>query len=100
MQQRIVFVEDDHDLAELIGDYLRSYGLDVTHIDRGDTAVEAILADPPDLVMLDIMLPGKDGLTVCRELRPKYAGPIVMLTSLNSDMNQILGFELGAVTMY
>lgn len=96
MQQRIVFVEDDHDLAELIGDYLRSYGLDVTHIDRGDTAVEAILADPPDLVMLDIMLPGKDGLTVCRELRPKYAGPIVMLTSLNSDMNQILGFELGA----
>ncbi len=96
MNPRITFVEDDADLAELIGDYLRSYGLDVTVLDRGDTAIEAILASPPDLVLLDIMLPGKDGLTICRELRPQYPGPIVMLTSLNSDMNQILGFELGA----
>ncbi|GAB2881072.1 two-component system response regulator RstA [Microvirgula curvata] len=93
---RITFVEDDAELAELIGDYLRSYGFDIAVIDRGDTALEAILADPPDLVLLDIMLPGKDGLTLCRELRVDYQGPIVMLTSLNSDMNQILGFELGA----
>jgi two-component system response regulator RstA len=93
---RITFVEDDAELAELISDYLRSYGLDVTVIDRGDTAFDAILAAPPDLVLLDIMLPGKDGLTLCRELRGQYQGPIVMLTSLNSDMNQILGFELGA----
>ena len=96
MNPRITFVEDDAELAELISDYLRSYGLDVTVIDRGDTAFDAILAAPPDLVLLDIMLPGKDGLTLCRELRGQYQGPIVMLTSLNSDMNQILGFELGA----
>lgn len=96
MNPRIVFVEDDHDLAELIGDFLHTYGFDVVHIDRGDHAVEAILEDPPALVMLDIMLPGKDGLTLCRELRPRFNGPIIMLTSLNSDMNQILGFELGA----
>ena len=96
MNPRITFVEDDAELAELISDYLRSYGLDVTVIDRGDTAFDAILAAPPDLVLLDIMLPGKDGLTLCRALRGQYQGPIVMLTSLNSDMNQILGFELGA----
>ena len=96
MNPRITFVEDDAELAELISDYLRSYGLDVTVIDRGDTAFDAILAAPPDLVLLDIMLPGKDGLTLCRELRGQYQGPIVMLTSLNSDMNQIHGFELGA----
>ena len=96
MNPRITFVEDDAELAELISDYLRSYGLDVTVIDRGDTAFDAILAAPPDLALLDIMLPGKDGLTLCRELRGQYQGPIVMLTSLNSDMNQILGFELGA----
>ncbi len=96
MNPRITFVEDDAELAELISDYLRSYGLDVTVIDRGDTAFDAILAAPPDLVLLDLMLPGKDGLTLCRELRGQYQGPIVMLTSLNSDMNQILGFELGA----
>ena len=96
MNPRITFVEDDAELAELISDYLRSYGLDVTVIDRGDTAFDAILAAPPDLVLLDIMLPGMDGLTLCRELRGQYQGPIVMLTSLNSDMNQILGFELGA----
>ena len=96
MNPRITFVEDDAELAELISDYLRSYGLDVTVIDRGDTAFDAILAAPPDLVLLDIMLPGKDGLTLCRELRGQCQGPIVMLTSLNSDMNQILGFELGA----
>ena len=96
MNPRITFVEDDAELAELISDYLRSYGLDVTVIDRGDTAFDAILAAPPDLVLLDIMLPGKDGLTLCRELRGQYQGPIVMLTSLDSDMNQILGFELGA----
>lgn len=94
--QSIVFVEDDFELAELIGDYLQSQQFQVTHIARGDEAIEKILALQPDLVMLDIMLPGKDGLTICRELRPLYAGPIIMLTSLNNDMNQILGFELGA----
>lgn len=92
----IVFVEDDFELAELIGDYLQSQQFQVTHIARGDTAIEQILDIKPDLVMLDIMLPGKDGLTICRELRPHYGGPIIMLTSLNNDMNQILGFELGA----
>lgn len=96
METRIVFVEDDSELAGLISDFLERNGMSVMIEPRGDTALDRILAEEPDLVMLDIMLPGKDGLSICRELRPQFDGPIVMLTSLDSDMNQILGLELGA----
>ena len=94
--QRIVFVEDDAELGALIKSFLGKHDLDVTLVPRGDTAMAIILQEQPDLVLLDIMLPGMDGLTLCRNLHPQYAGPIVMLTSLDSDMNHILGLELGA----
>lgn len=94
--QRIVFVEDDAELGALIKNFLGKHDLDVTLVPRGDTAMAIILQEKPDLVLLDIMLPGIDGLTLCRNLHPQYAGPIVMLTSLDSDMNHILGLELGA----
>lgn len=94
--QRIVFVEDDAELGTLIQSFLGKHDLDVTLVPRGDTAMAIILQEKPDLVLLDIMLPGMDGLTLCRNLHPQYAGPIVMLTSLDSDMNHILGLELGA----
>lgn len=96
MGARILFVEDDNDLAELIGGFLRSFEFTVEVMSEGTGVVEAVRDNPPDLVLLDIMLPGKDGLTICRELREFYTGPVVLLTSLNSDMNQILGFEIGA----
>ncbi len=96
MGARILFVEDDNDLAELIGGFLRSFEFTVEVMSEGTGVVEAVRENPPDLVLLDIMLPGKDGLTICRELREFYTGPVVLLTSLNSDMNQILGFEIGA----
>ncbi len=96
MPNRILFVEDDADLAELISNFLRSFEFSVELMREGYGVVEAVRENPPALVLLDIMLPGKDGLTICRELREFYTGPIVMLTSLNSDMNQILGFEIGA----
>ncbi|AUH49703.1 two-component system response regulator RstA [Chromobacterium sp. ATCC 53434] len=96
MTHRIVFVEDDADLAELIGDFLSRHEMAVTVEPRGDAALDTIAREKPDMVLLDIMLPGKDGLSICRELRPKFDGPIIMLTSLDSDMNQILGLELGA----
>jgi len=96
MTYRIVFVEDDPDLAELISDFLARHEMDVVIEPRGDTALATIEREAPDMVLLDIMLPGKDGLSICRELRPNFDGPIIMLTSLDSDMNQILGLELGA----
>ncbi|BEV72192.1 MULTISPECIES: two-component system response regulator RstA [unclassified Paludibacterium] len=96
MAYRVVFVEDDPELSGLISDFLSRHEMEVVVDPRGDTAMDTIQREQPDLVLLDIMLPGKDGLSICRELRPVFHGPIVMLTSLDSDMNQILGLELGA----
>lgn len=93
---QIVFVEDDPELAQLIADFLARHDMQVHIEPRGDTARACIEDRQPDLVLLDIMLPGLDGLSLCRELRPHFAGPIIMLTALDSDMNQILGLELGA----
>ena len=92
----IVFVEDDPEVGQLIAAYLGKHDLDVTIEPRGDTAMETIVRLNPYLVLLDIMLPGKDGMTLCRDLRPVYKGPIVLLTSLDSDMNHILSLEMGA----
>lgn len=96
MKHTVLFVEDDAELAALMRDFLARHDLDVIIEPRGDTALDAVARVQPALVLLDIMLPGKDGLTLCRELRPTFTGPIVMLTSLDSDMNHILGLELGA----
>jgi len=93
---KIVFVEDDQDVGELIAAYLGRHGMDVIVESRGDRAEAVINAIQPALVMLDIMLPGKDGMTLCRDLRASWSGPIVLLTSLDSDMNHILALEMGA----
>lgn len=93
---KIVFVEDDPEVGKLIAAYLGKHDIDVHIEPRGDTALAAIEQKKPDLVLLDIMLPGKDGMTLCRELRPCFSGPIVLLTSLDSDMNHILALEMGA----
>jgi two-component system response regulator RstA len=93
---RIVFVEDDPEVGNLIAAYLGRHDIDVIVEPRGDTAEARIEQEKPDLVLLDIMLPGKDGMTLCRDLRPKFTGPIVLLTSLDSDMNHILSLEMGA----
>ncbi|SCK16420.1 two-component system response regulator RstA [Vogesella sp. LIG4] len=96
MTHKILFVEDDAELAGLMQGFLARHDLEVVIEPRGDTAHAALEREKPDLLLLDIMLPGKDGLTLCREIRPEFAGPIVILTSLDSDINQILGLELGA----
>lgn len=95
---KIVFVEDDQDVGELIAAYLGRHDIEVIVESRGDRAEETIVTACPDLVMLDIMLPGKDGMTLCRDLRSSssWSGPIVLLTSLDSDMNHILSLEMGA----
>lgn len=94
--QRILFVEDDPDIGQLIAGWLSRHEMEVIIESRGDRALARVAEVQPDLILLDIMLPGCDGLSLCRDLRPRFAGPIVMLTSLDSDMNQILSLELGA----
>ena len=93
---KIVYVEDEPEVGQLIAAYLGKHDMDVIVEPRGDRAEEVVVRENPDLVLLDIMLPGKDGMTLCRDLRTQWDGPIVLLTSLDSDMNHILSLEMGA----
>ena len=93
---QILIVEDDERLAELTREYLQSNGLKVAIESDGAKAAARILRDQPDLVVLDLMLPGEDGLSICRKVRPSYHGPILMLTARSDDMDQVLGLEMGA----
>ena len=93
---RILIVEDDERLADLTKEYLESNGLVVSVEGNGTHAVDRILTEKPDLVVLDLMLPGEDGLSICRKVRPTYNGPILMLTARTDDLDQVLGLEMGA----
>ena len=93
---RLMLVEDDVRLASLVSEYLENNGHQVAVEHRGDRAVDRILAEKPDLVVLDLMLPGEDGLSICRRVRPKFPGPILMLTARGEEIDQVLGLELGA----
>lgn len=93
---RILIVEDDERLADLTREYLESNGLTVSLETHGGAAVERIRKEQPDLVVLDLMLPGEDGLSICRRVRPAYSGPIIMLTARTDDLDQVLGLEMGA----
>jgi len=93
---KLLLVEDDARLATLICEYLQHSGYTVLHEARGDTAVDRVLAEQPDLVVLDLMLPGEDGLSICRRLRPQWSGPILMLTAMGDEVDQVLGLEMGA----
>lgn len=92
----ILLVEDDRRLSDLMVEYLQKQGLQVEVEYQGDTAVQRILDLQPDLVVLDLMLPGLDGLEICRQVRPYYAAPILMLTAKDEDFDQVVGLELGA----
>lgn len=94
--QRILLVEDDERLAALVCEFLQSNGYEVSIEGRGDRAAARILDEQPDLVILDLMLPGKDGLEVCREVRDRYSGVILMLTARGEDVDEIVGLEIGA----
>ena len=93
---QVLIVEDDQRLAELTRDYLESHGLRVAIEGNGALAVARIIAEQPDLVILDLMLPGEDGLSICRKVRERYDGVILMLTARTDDMDQVLGLDMGA----
>jgi DNA-binding response OmpR family regulator len=92
----ILLVEDDLRLAELVSRYLEGNGMNVAIVSRGDEVIAQVERDQPDLVILDLGLPGEDGMTICRQLRPDYSNPILILTARNSDIDHVLGLELGA----
>ena len=92
----IVLVEDDQRLSELVRTYLAGHGFRVSVESRGDLVVERVRTEKPDLVVLDLGLPGKDGFDVCRELRASFATPILILTSRANDIDHVVGLELGA----
>ena len=96
MAERILLVEDEEKLARMVELELQYEGYEVEKAFDGRAGLDRALSGEFDLVLLDIMLPGKDGMTLCRDLRAKWDGPIVLLTSLDSDMNHILSLEMGA----
>jgi len=92
----IYLVEDNLELAELIKSFLINNGMQVSVLNDGTMAVEKITQAQPDLVILDRMLPGVDGLTICRQLKPHYQGHIIMLTAMTLEEEQITGLSTGA----
>jgi DNA-binding response OmpR family regulator len=92
----IILVEDDIRLSELVSRYLETNGFRVTITHGGDQVVEQVQLGMPDLVILDLGLPGQDGLSICKQLRPTYPNPILILTARDNDIDHVLGLELGA----
>ena len=94
---RVLIVEDDVDLARLTAEYLQKHGLIVAVEHSGDRALARIETEKPQLIVLDVMLPGMDGFQICRALRSAGADvPIIMLTARDEDFDQVLGLEMGA----
>ena len=93
---RIIVVDDDPTVADVVGRYLVRDGHTVECVHDGHEALRRIAAQPPDLVVLDLMLPGIDGLEVCRRLRERWPIPVVMLTALGDETDRLNGFEIGA----
>lgn len=93
---RILVVEDEPKLAALLRDYLQAAGHRVDCLDNGLAVVPAVRAAAPDLILLDIMLPGQDGMAVCRELRTFSSVPIMVITARIEEVDRLLGLDLGA----
>ncbi|HXV20154.1 MAG TPA: response regulator [Desulfuromonadales bacterium] len=96
MSGRILIVEDEPKLASLLSDYLQQAGFEASRLDNGLEVAPRVREQAPDLILLDLMLPGKDGLEVCKEIRSFSAVPIVMVTARVEEIDRLLGLELGA----
>jgi len=93
---RVLVVEDDRNVADVVVRYLEREGFDVVGVGDGYEALTRAEAEPPDIVVLDLMLPGLDGLEVCRRLRASTPVPVIMLTARGEEDDRIAGFEVGA----
>ncbi len=95
-ESKILIVEDEVRIAEILTDYLKQAGFAVEHKERGEGVVEHVKACPPDLILLDLMLPGVDGLEICKEVRKFSSLPIIMVSARVEELDRLLGLELGA----
>ncbi|KIL42862.1 PhoP family transcriptional regulator [Jeotgalibacillus alimentarius] len=96
MDKKILVVDDEKPIADILQFNLKKEGYEVHCAYDGDEALEKVEEVKPDLILLDIMLPGRDGMEVCREVRKNYEMPIIMLTAKDSEIDKVLGLELGA----
>lgn len=96
MEKKILIVEDEKPIADILQFNLEKEGYRVVVAHDGDEALIKVEEDPPDLVLLDLMLPKKDGMEVCRDIRKAHHMPIIMLTAKDSEIDKVLGLELGA----
>jgi two-component system OmpR family response regulator len=96
MRDRILIVDDDEDIRKLLEEYLRKNGFDAQAVADGPAMREALVAKPVSLVVLDLMLPGEDGLSLCRQLRARSQVPVLMLTAKGDPVDRIIGLETGA----
>ena len=93
---RVLIVEDEVRIAEILRDYLTQAGFTVEHSATGDGVVESVRSNPPDLILLDVMLPGVDGLEICKQIRQFSGLPIIMISARVEELDRLLGLELGA----
>ncbi|MEO8158248.1 MAG: response regulator transcription factor [Betaproteobacteria bacterium] len=96
MRDRVLIVDDDEDIQSLLEEYLRKNGFDAHAVGDGKAMWEALAAKPVSMVVLDLMLPGEDGLSLCRQLRARSQVPVLMLTARGEAVDRILGLEMGA----
>jgi two-component system OmpR family response regulator len=95
-QDHLLIVDDDVEIRQLLGDYLQENGFRVTTAADGKGMRAALAAGQPDLIILDVMLPGEDGISLCRAVRARSEVPIIMLTARGGDTDRIVGLEVGA----
>ncbi len=96
MDEKVLIVEDEPKLAALLTDYLRQGGFETFSLDNGVNVVSRVREEMPDLILLDLMLPGRDGLDICKEIRTFSTVPIIMITARIEEIDRLLGLELGA----
>lgn len=96
MTAKILIVEDEHPIADILQFNLTKEGYEVECVYDGNDAIRRVAESPPDLILLDLMLPGADGIEVCRTIRKSHQMPIIMLTAKDSEVDKVLGLEIGA----